>query len=103
MNLNKRTKRIFSFTASLQAQNTLTMWMTGNHDCSKPSVEPLYSGGNREDYNFDVEIDIVNFISGHIKKTKYFILSQHLMQDKYHVIFGIIQQQFGENTLPMMK
>ena len=31
----------------------LTMWMTGNHDCIKPSVEPLYSGGNRKDYNFD--------------------------------------------------
>ena len=72
----------------------LTMWMTGNHYW--PSVEPLYSGGNRNDYNFDVEIDVVNFISGHIKNTRYFILSQHLMENKYHVIFG----RYSTNIYP---
>ena len=64
----------------------LTMWMTGKANI--PDVGPLYSGGNRKDYNVDAPINVTEFLSGQIKKTKYFVLSQHLMQNKYNVIFG---------------
>ena len=69
------------------------MWMTGKR--MKPSTEPLYSGASRKDYSADMPIDIVDFISGHVKKTEYFVLSQNLMEDNYNVIFGKYSEIFS--------
>ena len=66
----------------------LTMWMTGKLEDHELSTEPLYSGGTRDDYDFDVKVVIKDFISGHVKKTDYFLLSQHLIDDKYNAIFA---------------
>lgn len=68
--------------------------MTGNaHQLSqgRPSREPLYSEGTRDEYPIPteyLEVEYVDFISSHVKNCDNMLISQSLYDKKFTGIFG---------------
>ncbi len=67
----------------------LTLYMTGK--LSRPSTEPLYSGGDRTsfpvpfDYN---KVEYTSFVKSHLKNSENVLLWQQISQERFTAIFG---------------
>ena len=72
----------------------LTLYMTGNADKlpgGRPKVEPIYSGGTREDYpitNGYDKVRYVDFVSSHLLNSDNMLISQSLNKARFTGVFG---------------
>ena len=82
----------------------LTLYMTGNaHKLSmgRPSREPLYSKGDRDQYPIPEEyskVRYVDFVSSHVKNSDNMLISQSIHESKFCGIFGTHKRYKTKST-----
>ena len=72
----------------------LTLYLIGK--LSRPSKEPLYSEGDRNEFPIDPEyakVSYLDYISSHLKNTDKFLISQNLCNKKFSGIFVKREEQ----------